>query len=276
MTEFACPRHGTYQRSEGVPEGVPITCGHCRTTANAEREEARLAFDRQMRVWRRWEASEVPARYQACTVGNWLPQPGQETAARMLQVWADDVRLHWNSGEGLLLMGAPGVGKTHLLAGLTAACIAAGYSARYASWPDVWDRCRPPFEGQHPEALLRDLARIDFLALDEIGVRTGTDKEQARLFELVDARYRDKLPTIVATNATQATLPMIGERTADRLLEACIPIAISGDSNRRRALRAGNARPAIAEPEPRRVTRVLSINGNDVEQSHEINWQNSV
>jgi len=275
MTEYTCPRHGAYRRIDGVPVHVRTTCPSCRAAADAAREEARSGFGRQARTWRRWEASDIPPRYQACTVANWNPQQGQEAAARMVRVWLDDVDARWVNGDGLLLMGAPGVGKTHLLAGLVAACIRAGYHARYASWPDVWERCRPPFEGQHPEALLRDLARVQLLALDEIGMRTGTDKEQARLFELIDARYRDQLPTLVATNATEATLQLIGERTADRILEACIPIVIPGDSNRLRALRADDACPAITEPVSRRITRVLSINGEDVEQAYDIDWRNA-
>ena len=269
MNRFDCPRHGPYSRTEGVPEFVPARCSRCTSSASSELENAKQTHARAAQMYQRWQRSEVPKRYRCCTVASWQPLPGQEQAAEMLDAWRKDLHARREDGEGLLLMGAPGIGKTHLLAGLVAECIASGYSARYASWPEVWDHHRPPFDGS-PEVLMRELCAVEFLALDEIGVRTGTEREQARLFELIDSRYRQSLPTLVATNATQDTLPMIGERTADRLLEACIPIVIPGDSNRLTLLAnfARRAAEPIGPAEPVTVTSVVSINGEEVEQTH--------
>lgn len=276
MTEFTCPRHGAYTRTERLPERVPASCPSCRTDARRALEEAQAATDIEIASWYRWHAAELPERYRNRTVANWLPQAGQEEAARMVAAWLDGLDERYEGGDGLLLMGAPGIGKTHLLAGLVTAIVERGYHARYASWPTVWEKCRPPFDDSADE-LLRDLAKVPFLALDELGMRQGSAAEQARLFELVDTRYREQLPTLVATNATEATLPLIGERTADRLLEACIPVAIPGSSYRTRAaidmtLRGGA--PAVRRPDQVIVRCPVSINGVDQFEEQFTRWNN--
>jgi len=223
----------------------------------------------QQLQWDRWTQAEIPARFRNRTVANWQPSKSQVGAARIVEAWLADVDARWKAGTGLLLMGVPGVGKTHLLAGLVTATIQAGYSARYASWPDVWARCRPPFT-EHPDELLRALAKVDFLALDEIGLKAATEKEQARLFELIDTRYSQQRPTLVATNATEATLGSIGERAADRLREACIAVAIPGDSYRGQAPEdplLASAPLSMAQPPSTPLRYIMSIDGNDVQRT---------
>ncbi len=54
---------------------------------------------------------------------------------------------------------------------------------------------------------MRTPRKVDFLALDEIGLTVSTEKGQTRLFELIDSRYSRRRPTLIATNATAATWP---------------------------------------------------------------------
>lgn len=276
MTEYTCPRHGQYSSVDldlpesfgRVPLAVPAFCPACSRAAAVLKQRARAILAEQELQWDRWKQAEIPARFRNRTVANWQPSKSQAGAARIVQAWLADVDARWKDGVGLLLMGVPGVGKTHLLAGLVTATIQAGYSARYASWPDVWARCRPPFT-EHPDELLRALAKVDFLALDEIGLKAATEKEQARLFELIDTRYSQQRPTLVATNATEATLGSIGERAADRLREACIAVAIPGDSYRGQAPEdplLATAPPSIAQPACEALRYIMSIDGSDVER----------
>ena len=268
MTEITCRRHGPYTRRESLPLFVKASCPVCFNAAKEAFDEAQAATDTEVRTWSIWQEADLPERYRNRTIANWKPQAGQEIAARMIASWLDALDDRYEAGDGLMLMGPPGIGKTHLLAGLTTAIIQAGYRARYAVWPTVWDKCRPPFD-QSADELLRELARVPFLALDELGMRPGTTAEQARLFELIDTRYREQLPTLVASNCTEATLGMIGERTADRLLESCIPIVIPGSSYRARAatdkvLRTGKA--VIRRPDMRTVICTVCIDGVDERQ----------
>lgn len=279
MTSYTCPRHGQYLAVDlGLPEGfgtVPITvaaqCQACTQAANALKQQTQALVDVQRATWTRWQEAEIPRRFKNRTVANWRPTTKQAAAARIVHTWLSDLDARWKTGEGLLLMGVPGVGKTHLLAGLLTAAVQAGHTARYASWPDIWAKCRPPYS-EHPEELMRALRKVDFLALDEIGLTVSTEKEQARLFELIDSRYSRRRPTLIATNATAATLASIGERTADRLREACVAISIPGDSYRGRAPTDKvllDAPWPISEPTGDALRYVVSVDGQDVEREWE-------
>ncbi|WP_254622259.1 hypothetical protein, partial [Stenotrophomonas sp. GbtcB23] len=72
---------------------------------------------------------------------------------------------------------------------------------------------------------MRALRKVDFLALEDIGLTVSTEKDQTRLFERIDVNYSRRRPTLIAANATAATLSSIGERTAGRLREVCIAVA---------------------------------------------------
>jgi len=126
----------------------------------------------------------------------------------------------------------------------------------------------PPYS-EHPEELMPALHKVDFLALDEIGLTVSTEKEQARLFELIDSRHSRRRSTLIATNATAATLARIGERTVDRLREACVAVSIPGDSYRGRAPTDKvllDAPSPIKQPTGEALRYTVSIDGQDVER----------
>ncbi|KRC34862.1 MULTISPECIES: ATP-binding protein [unclassified Lysobacter] len=277
---FICPRHGDYLAPEAITLAadlrtiVPLAvkrrarCTQCVADADAAKQEAQKRYEIDLSRWRRWEAAEVPYRYRNRTLGNWKPSQDQQQAFRLVDAWAADIRSRYDAGEGLLVMGPPGVGKTHLLAGLVSAVIGAGFKARYASWPEAWARCRPPFDGS-PELLFRELMNVDFLALDEIGIRSGTPKEQERLFELIDYRYSRALPMLVATNLTASELLRVGERTADRLREACTGVVLTGSSKRQEAAEdeaLRRAPDAHQEPAPPSLRLLKAVDGQDEEE----------
>lgn len=277
MTTFNCPRHGSYvgkdtQSLQPFEDASAVTlkaraeCPHCAAAHVAAIEDAKGRYDRDRRLHARWSASDVPRRYENRTLANWRPQRGQELVKQMIDAWVNGMDDHVDSGRGLMLMGAPGTGKTHLLSALCLAAIERGYEAKYASWPSVWSMFRPPLAKQREE-VFAELSAIRLLMLDGVGVGSASERERSRLFELVDARYSQELPTIIATNLAMSALGSIGERTADRLREACIPIVIEGESYREQA---GQERfpEASPYPRPRRpvVVSMVAVNGEDVER----------
>ena len=278
MRTFTCPVHGDTFTDEGLPSFVKnCFCPRC-----LEEEPDHLDHERQYReAYRRWwywqRYSGVPARGRNRTIANWHPQGrGQQLIHKAVTQYALRIRDHLQQGSGLTLLGPPGVGKTHLGYGLLAASFNAGVQGIYAVWPDVLDRHKATFSdrGSSDRQLLEDLKSIRFLVLDEIGVRSGSEFDQALLFDLIDSRYRHELPTVVISNLTEATLDSIGERTADRLREMNTLAPIPGESQRVNA--ASNrdlidAPPAVREPERPTVEHRVCINGEMVTRT----WQPS-
>jgi DNA replication protein DnaC len=229
-------------------------------------------FQCDLRLWRAWKRnSGVPARGLSRTLDNFQPLgKTQQAIHRGITGYANDIRDRVASGCGLTLLGSPGVGKTHLLYGLVVAAYAARIHARYMVWADVLDRTKAAFGSRDEDRkLIEQLKRAPLLALDEIGVRTGSEFDQGLLFDLIDTRYRNQRATLVASNLTEASLNGIGERTADRLREANTTLTIPGESQRtaagmNRALI--DAPVAIEEPIPPSDTYRVHICGEWIQR----------
>ncbi|GHA74979.1 ATP-binding protein [Cognatilysobacter bugurensis] len=279
MTTYTCPIHDLEYECDDdlipptILARIGTTCPQCSEARRAVLGPLEREYESKWSRWSAWQSSsDVPRLGRNRTLGNWRPcNKAQQVAHRAISAYAANLRAHLQTGKGLTLLGPPGVGKSHLCYGLIAAAYEAGVYARYVVWGDVVDRTKAAFGQRDSEdaRLVERLKGLDLLVLDEIGVRSGSDWDQALLFSLVDYRYRQQRPTIVASNLTAETLDGIGERAADRLREANVTVTIPGESRR---AAAGvdrdliEAPPALIEPEPPVFTFPVCVNGEVVER----------
>lgn len=259
-----CPVHGAYR--DPYSTNGEFRCRKCRDAAEESARPLMTQYDTDLRLWQGWR-KQIPPRHANRTLANWNPaNKGQETAKKIVTAFASDLPAQLEEGRGLLLLGPPGTGKTHLLCAIVSECWKAGIRAEYHVWPDVLSAVKDSFsaEKDHPgRGLLDRLSTVPFLALDELAIRTGTEYDQAALFDVIDYRYRNLLPTACATNATEKTLPTIGERTADRMRENMTFVSISGQSRRESVALDQSLRsspPALNKPEQVRLQVQACIN----------------
>ncbi|MCA0393965.1 MAG: ATP-binding protein [Proteobacteria bacterium] len=244
MTAYDCPMHGRYEKLQPIPglrmpEGLRTSCPQCQEARMVRQATLQADYDRHRRRWHHWlDSSGIPARNRNRTLANWTPRgAAQELAGKIIHRYADNLAANVDTGDGLTLSGPPGVGKTHLATALVSAAAVRGIHGHYVCWPDAVERHKATFGRRDADDidLMSRLQRWPLLIIDEIGMRTSSDFERGLLFELVDARYREELATVVATNLTPDQLDTIGERTADRLREANATVVIPGTSRRTEA-----------------------------------------
>jgi len=137
--------------------------------------------------------------------------------------------------ENVLLLGPPGVGKSHIAVALAVETIAKGYSVYFVTMQHLIDYLS---EGSEPAtARMRVLLRPKLLVIDEVGY-LPLDRQAANwFFEVVSRRY-EKGSIVLTSNKSYgdwATLfPEVALASAilDRLLHHSTTINIRGDSYR--------------------------------------------
>ncbi len=103
----------------------------------------------------------------------------------------------------LVLSGPSGSGKTHLAAAIVNERISQGQPAFYITAPDLLDRIRASFnpDSQVPYDEFFDQVRnAPLLALDDLGVQSGTAWAKEKLDQLLTSRFNNELPTVIVTN----------------------------------------------------------------------------
>ncbi len=233
--DLACGRHGTVLveqfRLAGSPWGEP-RCGKCLAEQEAEQEAKQAgerlreaARARARRIERNLEQSRIPARFADRDFASYVPDG--ERAAKVLSLCADyarDFPAHKAAGQGMILCGNTGTGKTHLACAIASRVIrehaaSAVYVTAGRAFRAVKDTYRKD-SGRTEEEAISDFARPDLLVLDEIGVQYGSAAELNILFDIVNERYERLLPTVLISNLALPKLTeFAGERVIDRMKE---------------------------------------------------------
>lgn len=243
--DVSCPTHGlqTVQRIKAI-DGTPFPTKHtpecpaCAAEQSAFLAQQRLASEKAERVDRLIEMAHIPLRYRGISFEDYVTTlPGQQRAGGACQRYVASIANKGTPGW-LVLTGRPGTGKTMLLSCMAKALAERFVRSEYATQAAMGREFRATYQrdATRTEAALFDhLANVPVLLLDELGAGS-TEHTDRLLFEVLDERYANKLPAVIATNHPRAALEsVIGERLFDRLKEEATFLAFDWESSRKPA-----------------------------------------
>ncbi len=190
----------------------------------SEQAEKEAAYQTQKNV----ERSGVPRRYWHSTFDTYIPRDDKDS--RNLETVRNFSKLESND-KVLLLLGAKGLGKTHLGAAIIRNC-----GGKFISIEELifkYESAQDFHSKTNREELMDSYSNTKMLVIDEIGRSMQQEKENALLNYILRRRYENMLPTVLISNLTKEDLlKKLGEAVFDRLKETCISVEFEGDSYR--------------------------------------------
>jgi len=162
--------------------------------------------------------------------------PAQAKAKQSWQDFASSVS-NGVTASNLITCGSVGVGKTHLASSAVAQITSSGKKCRLIKIIDLIRQFKSTWSKDvdaTEEEFLEFYTTIPALIIDEVGVQFGSDTEKMVVFDIIDGRYNNMLPTALISNlAMPEVKELIGERVIDRLREdGGVVVGMSWESHR--------------------------------------------
>lgn len=213
---------------------MPVSC-RCRAERRYQ-EEQMLQQDKDMRAMEALKRqSLMDERLRDVSFDSFRKTNDNAYNLKLCLRYANHFDEMLAKNQGLLFYGGVGTGKT-----FAAACIANQLlNQRIPVIMTSFVKLLESMQGfsEDDSALIARLNRAKLLIIDDLGAERSTDYALEKVYDIVDSRYRAKLPIILTTNLSMTELKESTDirytRIYDRIFEMCYPMQFKGQSWRK-------------------------------------------
>ncbi len=216
------------------------------------------------RPGQRLEAARLPARFAHATFDNFRiprrednPLGNEALSKAMLEARLYAREYPTTEKAGLLFMGFPGVGKTHLATAVLQLLTERGFECLFLDYQALLDRIRQGYDkatNASAREAYEEALDTEVVLLDDLGAHRVTDWVEDTVTAIINHRYNGRKATIVTTNLPDPDLgdvifeknqglgrynvkdslaDRVGARARSRLFEMCKLVRITATEDYR-------------------------------------------
>jgi len=139
--------------------------------------------------------------------------------------------------QNVLITGPTGIGKSYLCCALLEKACREGYSAYYTQAHKLFRQLAIAYVDGSYDKLLKKIAKMDVLAIDDWGLVPLADSERRHLFEVIEDRHGSRCTVVTSQFPVENWHELIGspsmaDATIDRIAQGAHRIELLGETMR--------------------------------------------